>query len=314
MRRKMILLTVVVMCALVLSGCQCKHVWMDATCETPQVCSKCDEISGAALGHRWENATCTTAEKCKTCGKIRGDALGHTWSEATCTLPETCSVCGEIQGEPLGHIWTEANYQQPKTCSVCEVTEGEPKPGIFAANGREIQPAALGVKYAMTVGGIKVSVSLEKCAEIEPEGDHKALDGYQWLEVTTRMEAEDDLAKLEHSMPVYTNFTDYYDIQGLLNSLKSQGTEEQPATGFCVNYEGTDYPDCILVPGPVKPVSPEDSENGVGYMTVTGYVHIPQDYDGFMLVFGDNIRLEEEYEGDQTKLFADENTIFLRIH
>lgn len=313
MRRKMILLTIAVMCAVVLSGCQCKHVWMDATCESPQICSKCNEVSGAALGHKWESATCTTAENCKICGKIRGDALGHIWTEATCTLAETCSVCGEVQGEPLGHVWTDANFQQPKTCSVCEATEGDPIPGTFAEYGREILPAELRVPQVMTVGGIKVTISLEKCVEIEPEGDHKTMDGYQWLEITTRMEAEEDLAKLEHSMPVYTNFTDYYDIQGLLDSLKPQGTEEQPATKFCVNYEGTDYPDCILVPGPVNSVSPEDSENGVGYMTVTGYVHIPLGYDGFMLMFGDNIRLEKEYEGDLQKLFADENTVFLRI-
>lgn len=36
---------------LVLTGCGCKHEWVDATCTAPKTCSKCQETEGEALGH-----------------------------------------------------------------------------------------------------------------------------------------------------------------------------------------------------------------------------------------------------------------------
>ena len=313
MKKKMILLTVELMCVLMLSGCKCKHVWQDANCETPQVCSKCGETSGAALGHSWEAATCTAPETCATCGKIRGLALGHTWTEATCTQAETCSACGMTKGEPLEHTWTDANYQQPKTCTLCEITEGEPLTAMFEAYGLEAPTAEPGSQHSMTVGDIPVTIFVEQCQKIEAENSVPTTAGYEWVAVTVRMTSEEDLSVLEHSNPVYFNFTDYYDAEGLYNSLDTQEEEEQTLTTFGVNYQGADYSECAMAEGAMEFVAPEDSENGIGYMVMTWYFHIPQDYDGITLMFADNIRLETEYENDVLKLFGDEETVFLRI-
>lgn len=102
----------------------CKHEWVDATCESPVICSKCGETAGKATGHTWKEASCTVAKTCSICGKTTGESAGHVWKDATCTSPKTCSLCNATEGEPLGHTWTEATYSSPKTCTVCSATEG----------------------------------------------------------------------------------------------------------------------------------------------------------------------------------------------
>lgn len=87
----------------------CEHKWMDATCEEPKTCSRCDKTKGEALGHTWEDATCTAPKTCSVCEKTEGEALGHTWVDATCEAPKTCSVCKETEGEALGHDWDVQN-------------------------------------------------------------------------------------------------------------------------------------------------------------------------------------------------------------
>ena len=103
----------------------CEHKWMDATCEEPKTCSRCDKTEGKALGHTWEDATCTAPKTCSVCEKTEGKALGHTWEDATCTEPKTCSVCEKTEGKALGHTWEDATCTDPKTCSTCKETEGE---------------------------------------------------------------------------------------------------------------------------------------------------------------------------------------------
>lgn len=65
------------MVALLLSGCCLRHEWQAATCETPATCTKCQETEGEALGHSWQEATCETAKTCSVCAKQEGEALGH---------------------------------------------------------------------------------------------------------------------------------------------------------------------------------------------------------------------------------------------
>ncbi len=45
----------------------CSHIWIDATCEVPKICSKCGKTSGQALGHT------TTSGTCSRCGHAFGD-------------------------------------------------------------------------------------------------------------------------------------------------------------------------------------------------------------------------------------------------
>lgn len=126
MKKRLTLIALVLVCALALSACGCKHeTWTDANCETPKTCADCGETEGAPLGHSWTAATCETPKTCETCGKTEGEALGHAWVDADCENPKTCSNCKLTEGEALGHAWVDATTEAPKTCETCGLTEGE---------------------------------------------------------------------------------------------------------------------------------------------------------------------------------------------
>lgn len=126
MKKRLTLIALVLVFALVLTACGCKHeTWNEANCETPKTCADCGETEGAPLGHTWAAANCETAKTCETCGKTEGEALGHAWVDADCENPKTCSNCNLVEGEALGHAWTEATTEAPKTCDNCGLTEGE---------------------------------------------------------------------------------------------------------------------------------------------------------------------------------------------
>lgn len=126
MKKRLTLIVLVLVFALALSACGCKHeVWNEANCETPKTCAECGEIEGAPLGHSWIAATCETAKTCEVCGKTEGEIPGHVWVEADCENAKTCSACGLTEGEALGHIWIDATTETPKTCETCAATEGE---------------------------------------------------------------------------------------------------------------------------------------------------------------------------------------------
>lgn len=126
MKKRLTLIALVLVCALALSACGCKHeTWTDANCETPKTCADCGETEGAPLGHSWAAATCETPKTCETCAKTDGEALGHAWVDADCENPKTCSNCKLTEGEALGHTWVDATTEAPKTCETCGLTEGE---------------------------------------------------------------------------------------------------------------------------------------------------------------------------------------------
>lgn len=111
---------------MLLTGCQCKHEWVDATCEAPKTCAKCSETEGEALGHKWLAATCEDPKYCSVCGKVEGEPMSHTWVDATCTEAKYCSACKAAEGEPLGHTWVDATCETAKFCSACKIVDGEP--------------------------------------------------------------------------------------------------------------------------------------------------------------------------------------------
>lgn len=125
MKKKLLTALLALSLILLLAGCGCDHIWMEANCVNPRTCSECGETEGAPLGHTWLAATCTEAKKCEVCGVTEGEAKGHSWEEATCTQAKTCSVCKQTEGEALGHSWKDATTEAPKTCTVCAATEGE---------------------------------------------------------------------------------------------------------------------------------------------------------------------------------------------
>lgn len=101
----------------------CEHEWVEATCQSPRKCIKCDATFGGIGNHKYSEATCTLPEVCEFCGIWYGLAIGHDYSVATCTNPRTCKTCGHESGSPV-HNYTEATCTEPKTCTLCGGIDG----------------------------------------------------------------------------------------------------------------------------------------------------------------------------------------------
>lgn len=80
----------------------CRHTWVEATCEQPRTCSKCEKTEGDALGHHWTDATCTKARHCTVCSIQEGTPAGHTPGEeirqldpvdGSYRIQQHCAVC-----------------------------------------------------------------------------------------------------------------------------------------------------------------------------------------------------------------------------
>lgn len=75
MTRKLSILILILVLAMVFSGC-CRHEeWTEANCTTPKTCVECGEIEGAALGHIWIPRTTEIPETCTRCGETRGERI-----------------------------------------------------------------------------------------------------------------------------------------------------------------------------------------------------------------------------------------------
>ena len=127
MKKPMVLLITMILCAGLLAGCGCQHEWKDATCTAPKTCTLCEETEGEALGHSWADATCEAPKTCTACGETEGEALGHRWADATCEAPKTCSVCAATEGEPLEHTfgdWAALDSEtEQRECTGCGYAE-----------------------------------------------------------------------------------------------------------------------------------------------------------------------------------------------
>ncbi len=85
----------------------------EATCTTPQICTRCNTVLAEALGHDFSSSAWTDlgesghAHKCSRCDEY-DEAVPHSSEdEATCTTPKTCDSCGYVM-EPSGdHSFTE---------------------------------------------------------------------------------------------------------------------------------------------------------------------------------------------------------------
>lgn len=121
MKKHFNIICVILLC-LILSGCSCKHEWINATCSSPVICSKCGEKAGAPLEHIWEDATCAAPKTCKLCGLTEGLANTHNWNDATCDAPQMCSLCGITAGTAIGHKWESSSCDSPQVCQVCGTT------------------------------------------------------------------------------------------------------------------------------------------------------------------------------------------------
>ena len=218
MKKRLTLIALLLVCALALSACGCKHeTWNEANCETPKTCAACGETEGAPLGHSWLAATCETAKTCEVCGKTEGEALGHAWVEADCENPKTCSVCGLVEGEALGHTWLDATTEAPRTCETCGLTEGE-----RIITDERFTTAATIDYQGKWVAEFNMSGEMMDLPDFE-----KGIDCFLYLELhndgtaTLRIESA-DVAALEADMTEYL-------IQMLYDEFAASGLSEEEA-------------------------------------------------------------------------------------
>lgn len=125
-----------------LTSCTFGHHWIDATCTSPAVCSRCGEENGEPLPHQYLDPTCTDPQICALCGEAYGVALGHDFVGGDCVTPGTCSRCGLTDTDVQNHDWMAATYTAPMTCSRCGATEGNVKGYLGTIEGswsKEIQ-------------------------------------------------------------------------------------------------------------------------------------------------------------------------------
>ena len=116
MKKRLTLLALVLVVALALSACGCRHsTWIKADCENPKTCEACGKTEGEALGHNWQEATCEAPKTCENCGRMEGTALGHSWLDATTEAPKTCENCGVTEGE---RIITDQRFTTAATADI----------------------------------------------------------------------------------------------------------------------------------------------------------------------------------------------------
>lgn len=126
MKKEILVPVVILMCAVLLTGCFCKHdQWKEASCQVPRTCETCGRTEGTVADHIWFAATCEAPMTCQSCGGTEGAPLGHDLVEASCDQPKHCTRCSWTEGDELGHQWMDPTTEDPKTCSVCGKTEGD---------------------------------------------------------------------------------------------------------------------------------------------------------------------------------------------
>ncbi len=277
MKKIIPILLTLLLCAAVLTGCSCQHEWVEATCDAPKMCSKCNAVEGDALGHSWVDADCETPKRCSRCALTEGNALGHSWADASCTAPKTCMRCAATVGQPLDHIWTgEATLFEAPSCSVCGA-EGEPLPGYFAQNG--LVPNVVPRQDTDYITNTFVRPDLDTTGTFfasdlwifEADDTHRAKKGYEWRAVDISITFRDNASGL-YGTNVCCARADYYQDQALKQAQKQDR--------FSVTYNGKEY-HCLAT-----------YENAGFYLTddsnvfqMTCYVQVPVGYDGVVLAF-----------------------------
>ena len=277
MRKYTRILLSILLCAVLLTGCSCRHQWQDATCTTARHCTQCGAVEAGALGHDWLDATCVTPSTCSRCGLTEGAAMGHDWLDATCAHPRICSVCAVTEGQPLEHIWagTATLYTAP-WCALCGI-EGDPLPGYFAQQGLSVNirpelPADYVTSTYVRPDLETTGMFLASQVQIfESDPSHNAKNGYEWRRVDITVSFSDNYAGL-YGANVAFSLADYYQDR-VLNPAEKRDR-------FAVNYNGKEYR-CVATYENME-FSYYDNSN---VFQMTCYVQVPVGYDGVVLAF-----------------------------
>ena len=274
-----------------------EHVWVDATCTEPKICSECGETEGEPLGHTWLAATCDAPSTCSVCGATEGAPLEHIWLEATCTEPRTCSLCGRTEGEALGHTLTPANYQQPETCSVCGETFGDPLMSSFKEHGfTQFMHVGGTYTYKTAQGDGRIFYSNNETKTYGQltvtdyriflsDETHEAREGYEWRVASFHMEFGDSYAKDNGVSASWSVGGNYYENDGLGTTVEHQNDNVRSTT---VNYNGEDY-ECLYYDN----IDRNEIADTTWYCDVSIHYLVPSGYDGMVVAFFDPVLIPD---------------------
>lgn len=302
MKKSILILLSFLLGAVLLAGCSCEHVWTEATCTEPKVCTKCSQAEGEALGHSWEEPDCITPKTCSRCAFTEGTPLGHQWKEATCTTAKTCTLCGLTEGQPLDHVWEgEATLYAAPFCNVCG-TDGEPLPGYLAQNG--LVPNLFPGQTADYITNTFVRPDLDTTGSLlvsdlqifDYDSTHRTRIGYEWRRADISIRFSDSRSGLYGTRVAFAR-ADYYQDQ----KLQPGKTQES----FTVTYQGKDYPCQAFY---------ENSgfyfDGSSNVYDLTCYFQVPEGYDGVVLAFHHG---SLSLEGRHLHEAKEENMLLLRL-
>lgn len=97
----------------------CKHVWIEATCEQPKICSMCGKTEGSALGHGGGTPTCEHRAICTRCGNEYGGFAEHQYRNEECII---CGAYSEAVSEGLEYELLLDDTYQVTGIGVCSDT------------------------------------------------------------------------------------------------------------------------------------------------------------------------------------------------
>lgn len=307
--KKSISMILLVVTALVLTACGCKHQWQEATCNAPKTCTLCNETEGEPLTHIWNEASCAAPKTCILCNETEGEALAHIWNEATCAAPKTCQTCQYTEGEALPHTWENPNYQDNKICGVCGGTDGKPLTPGFEEHGLEINMEEDVVYEYVTScyeDKTKKTTALLVVSNhhiFDSDEMHPAKEGYEWHTLEADFTFYDaNATKYGWSWKALTlEYYEYLPIDG-------SGSE----VTYTVNYHGQEYSECYgeLTEKPQDTLYLPDGRRGA----TTGFtldLCVPIGYDGSVLVFYD-AAIEME-DGTYLHENVNEDTLYFRL-
>ena len=304
MKKRILMVVLVLVFALALSACGCKHeVWNDADCVNPKTCAECGETEGAPLGHTWKAATCDAPKTCEVCAATEGEALGHSWADATCDAPKTCTTCKLTEGEALGHDWQDATTETPKTCATCALTEGE----------RIITDERFTTAATADVQGTWIY-------EFTADGEFMDMDDFEgeFGCVITMVLGNDGTMNMSFAPKDEKEFEDafrQYLIDSLYAGLKAEGYSKEEADEAMIQEMGVDIPQyAALYMNELDLMSMfEMMEVEMVYSVDAGSLYIGISWKTEMeptpfTVEGDTLTLDEDIIGD-----SDKQTVFTRV-
>ena len=265
-------------------------------------------LSGCSHRHEWQEATCTEAKYCTSCQEVEGEPLGHDFTEPDCTTPRTCRRCGITEGEPLGHEPSEANYQDASVCLRCGIRLGEKRTADFERYGIACT-AENGVSYdyhtcarddtTPVLGQVTFTERSDEPLPVNLE----ELEGYEWRYVLISLVFDDSVAVTKNVRWSITD-EDYYTIE--LHD-DSRYMVDGGSDGFTVNFHGEDYTECLRY---------YEYDNGhwdtnVYYVDYAEWFRVPVGYDG--IVVGVRDSSIQWTEGAHIHEVINENAVFYRL-